>query len=382
LDSILEKLESSTDFIKYGVVCLSWHHVTKDNQSKRSKMLHHHEVPMLLVPNEQEYSWSIYNVLEDKFLDLNSSISYNKRFCGSSQGWLGVVNNDYTVTLNRPYFTSKGDISDGNTSIQLPQLFPPETFLMNPEDLQVIEDDPDDIYVFGYDYHVKKIFITADPLSSLKDCTLFVIYGQYYELACMRYEKDKTWKKIADGLLGFEDMVYYKNQLYAIDSSSKFRSIDLCNGTINWVAPELHFPPAPSRYLVESCGELLLVERYIEFRGPNALEQETTAFTVLKFDLDRANWIEIESLGTVALFVGDNSAISVVASNFNRCPANCIYFTHDEVAIPSRTDKFFDLGVYSLESKCFTLHYNLDRTTFHRMFQRPPIWIVPLPNGH
>ncbi|PON55361.1 hypothetical protein PanWU01x14_188550 [Parasponia andersonii] len=345
-------------------------------------MLHHHEVPMLLVPNEQEHSWSIYNVLEDKFLDLNSSILYNKRFCGSSQGWLGVVNKDYTVTLNRPHFISKGDISDGNTSIQLPQLFPPETFFMNPEDFQVIEDDPEDIYVFGYDYHVKKIFITSDPLSNPKDCTIFVIYGQYCKLACMRYEEDKTWIKIADGFRGFEDMVYYKNQLYAIDFSSTLRSFDPYNGTINWVAPELHFTLAPNRYLVESCGDLLLVERYINFIGPNGLERETTAFTVLKFDLDRVKWTEIESLGSVALFVGDNSAISVVASNFSRCRANCIYFTHDEIAIQCRTDKLFDLGVYSLESKSFMLHYNLDRTTFHRMFQRPPIWIVPLPNGH
>ena len=379
LDSILEKLESSTDFIRFGAVCLSWYYITQDHQSKRSKMLYHHHVPMLLVPSEQQHTWSIYNVLEDKFLDLKLSLLHNKRFSGS-QGWLVVANKDYTVTLHRPCFISKEDhISDANTSIHLPQLFP-EVFQDLEEDPQ--EEEVEEDFTYGYDYHVFKTLITADPLKNPNDCIIVVKYGTFYELACMRYGKDTTWTKIrGERGCGFEDVVHYKNQLYAMDFKSRLWSFDPCNGTLKWLVPARPYDDSYKRYLVESCEELLVVERLIDF-SEDARERLTRMFRVCKLDFGSAKWIEIESLGDVALFVGDNSAISVVASNFNRCQSNCIYFTHDEIGHRCRTNVSCDLGVYNLESKSCKFHYNLDPTIFHRMFRRPPIWIVPLPNAH
>ena len=43
------------------------------------------------------------------------------------------------------------------------------------------------------------------------------------------------------------------------------------------------------------------------------------------------DWVNVDSLGDQALFAGDNSSMSLSASSFNGCKANCIYFTDDDV---------------------------------------------------
>ena len=66
LDLILEKLESSVDYLQFGMVCCLWNTVAKENQNKRIKMsCNHDHVPMLLVSNtEKECSWKVYNAID------------------------------------------------------------------------------------------------------------------------------------------------------------------------------------------------------------------------------------------------------------------------------------------------------------------------------
>lgn len=386
LDSIVEKLESSIDFLRFGVVCDSWYSITKDNRIKRSKMLRHHQVPMLLVPSEEEHTWSIYNVLDEKFLTLKLSLTYDKHLSCSCQGWLVITNKDYTVTLCRPCFTLEGDFNDASKSIHLPCLFPPlSEFYQNAEDLPCLDnesyvDEIEELLVEGYDFHVLKALITADPLLNPNDCIIFVKYDQC-KLAFLRYGKDTTWTKFADAHK-FQDVVLYKNHIYAIDSFGRLLSFDPYNGIMKWVASGIQTASGGTlnRYLVESFGELLTIERYVRFLECDGhfYGRVTVMFKVFKLDFAGAKWVEIKSLGDVALFIGDSSGISVLASKFRGCQANCIYFTHDDAELATSCD----LGVYFLESQSFNFHYNLDSNVFHRMQRRPPIWIVPLLDGY
>ncbi|PON34779.1 ascorbic acid mannose pathway regulator [Trema orientale] len=337
---------------------------------------------MLLVPSDEEHTWSIYNVIDDKLLNLKLSLSHEKRFSGSSQGWLVVVNEDHTVTLYKPHFILKDDICDANTSIQLPYLFPPLLDLTP-------DDDPDPDYgqflIEVRDYHVWKALITADPVTNPDNCIIVVIYGFQRKMACIIYGKDKTWKEIEYRGM---DMVHFKNQIYIVRNNGELISFDPCNGTIELVAHHIeemleamNFNSTTNRYLVESCGELLQIERYVAFHE-DGYDRVTKIFRVFKLDFDTTEWIEIKDLGNVSLFIGDNSSISSLATEFNGWQKNCIYFTHDEAGLPTDTNKSCDLGVYNLESESFKLYYNLDSTTFQRMYKRPPIWIIPLPNGY
>ncbi|KAF4382285.1 hypothetical protein G4B88_011614 [Cannabis sativa] len=135
--------------------------------------------------------------------------------------------------------------------------------------------DNEEYYYGGKQYHAIKALITASQLTNNDEYIVVVIYGQLFELACIRYGKDTIWTKIKDDQFpnGFEDVAHYKGK-------------------------------------------------------------------VLKLDLDGdrgGKWIEKKSLGDIALFIGDNSSIAVLASEFNIQP-NCIYFTHDEIALPTKTD--------------------------------------------
>ncbi|PON97348.1 hypothetical protein TorRG33x02_068150 [Trema orientale] len=346
-------------------------------------MLRQHQVPMLLVPSEQEHTWDIYNVLDDKFLKLKLSLLYDKRFSGSSQGWLVVANKDHTITLHKPYFISKDGISDVNTSVLLPSLFPPDDDF-DPENDPLPEgyNDLEEYLniIEGYDYYVRKTLITADPLANPNDCTIVVIYGPFNELGWIRYGKDTTWRKI-DEYCGFEDIVRYKNQLYAIKKKGELLAFDPCTGIVKLVATRISVGPTANikRYLVEWYGEFLLVERYMDFSA-HRNDRMTKMYKVFKLDFGGARWIEIKSLGDLALFIGDNSSMAVLASTFDGCQPNCIYYTHDEVGLQTRTYPFCDLGVYNLESKRKLYFNDLDSSALHRMFKRPPIWVLPLPD--
>ncbi|PON94581.1 hypothetical protein TorRG33x02_096160, partial [Trema orientale] len=79
--------------LQFSSVCLSWHDIAMNNRSKLIK-LNHHQVPMLLVPSESEANdvWSVFSVVHNKFLTSKLLLpSYDRRFGGSSEGWLATV---------------------------------------------------------------------------------------------------------------------------------------------------------------------------------------------------------------------------------------------------------------------------------------------------
>ncbi|XP_024021431.1 F-box protein SKIP23-like [Morus notabilis] len=385
LDLTLGKLGSFTDYIQFGAVCIRWHSILIDNPNKQNELMRHHQVPVLLFPGKEEDTWSIYNITNNKFLELKLSLSYKRRFSGSSEGWLVIGNKDHTVTLHKPDFIDyKVENSQlaNYESIDLPCLFDPPD---EEDDL-----DPEILEYFGeeaYDYRIAKALITADPLINPDNCTIFMIFGGYNEIAFRRYKKDTEWVRIADR--HYDDIIHYKNNFYAVDYSGRLVSFNIDDpSTIKLVTPKilnLTSVAHVKRYLVESCtGELLQVERFV--RMDEDLKRWTTIFKVyglnMDFDHEGIRWIETKSLGGAALFVGDNSSISVLASGGFQwnCQPNCIYFTHDDVSI--NASKGSDMGIYNVETGSFELHFAMDPTTFSRIFDRPPIWVVPIPNKY
>ncbi|KAK7851281.1 f-box protein [Quercus suber] len=82
----------------------------------------------------------------------------------------------------------------------------------------------------------------------------------------------------------------------------------------------------------------------------------TIGFTVLKLkrytkagSKDRYKWVKVHSLGDQALFVGDKSSMSLSASSFNGCKANCIYLTDDHKLyyVSTLNGGGNDIGVFS-----------------------------------
>ncbi|KAK2983547.1 hypothetical protein RJ640_023081 [Escallonia rubra] len=90
----------------------------------------------------------------------------------------------------------------------------------------------------------------------------------------------------------------------------------------------------------------------------------------------RPTWVQIESIGDQALFLGDNHAVCVSTSEFSGCKPNSIYYTEhyfDELGyVPCGTDD--DNGVFDLGNRSLELHYVPDPS--HKPLL-PAIWIVP-----
>ncbi|KAL5567979.1 hypothetical protein UlMin_024554 [Ulmus minor] len=355
-------------------VCSPWLSNIKDNQNKAIKS-HKQQVPMLIVPDENKHIWRVYNVMNNKFLDLNLFVPHDTCFCASSEGWLVTVNKDYGITLYKPTFMiEEGNIS-GNKIIQLPSLS---------------SLDPMEVCSIGMRRtYIKKIAIsTIDSIENLDDFEVAVIYGEYLHLASIRPTKDNKWTRVVDTQTPLHDIMYHNNQFYAVHISGKMVCFNVRNSiNLNIKTIVENFPIDEEisiddqereflsfRYLVESYGELLLVERYW-----NNFESDhiTVKFKIFKLNLDGLRWVKIKSLGDVALFLGNNSSLSVIASNFDKCQPNCIYFTHHEDELGYGPHGPSDMGIYNIESGSFTWNFTMNLDVIAKMDERPPIWLLP-----
>ncbi|KAL5567945.1 hypothetical protein UlMin_024520 [Ulmus minor] len=338
------------------------------------KILQLRQVPMLLIPDEKEHTWRIYNVMSNKFLEKNVLVPYDKRFSGSSEAWLVTIEEDYTVKLYKPNFMNDEGMSKPNRIVHLPRLFPPV------EPLEAL-----DIEFRGF-HILSTTIVTIDPIRNPDDFVIMVIYGTSAQLAFIRSAKDTTWIHVNVGeRFEFHDVAFYKGKFYAINIKGKVISFDITNSpnlNVNLVTSQISEEPILGRrYLVKSQEEeLLMVERYST--RDIYEDRKTFKFKVFKLDLDRLRWIEIKSLRNTSLFLGDNSSISIIASNFDGCKSNCIYFTHDEDTGGYGDHGPCDLGIYNLESKRFVWHYNIDLDAIAKMNERPPIWLVPTINTY
>lgn len=99
LSLVFERLASPLDYVRSSIVYMSWHGVAKANKKQFAKMSScHRSPPLLLIPTGNKNIWRVYNVMDDKLLDLQVRVP-NKRFCGSSGGWLIVVEKNFAISI-------------------------------------------------------------------------------------------------------------------------------------------------------------------------------------------------------------------------------------------------------------------------------------------
>ncbi|XP_059627505.1 uncharacterized protein LOC132270343 [Cornus florida] len=103
LDVIMDRLDSQSDYVRFGAVCKPWRFVAMENKVKYVKNKYHIQVPLLMVPTKDnsEERRSLYNITHNKIYDFQLRVPYKKRCCGSSYGqifavdyWGGVIRID------------------------------------------------------------------------------------------------------------------------------------------------------------------------------------------------------------------------------------------------------------------------------------------------
>ncbi|KAI8552032.1 hypothetical protein RHMOL_Rhmol06G0233000 [Rhododendron molle] len=183
-------------------------------------------------------------------------------------------------------------------------------------------------------------------------------------LAYIKPGRSKHWTYIK-GVL-YSDAIYHQGRFFVLDDYSGVLYLDVREYSkpkgklvINRTARK---HPFKAYIVVLSTGkDLHLVEGFLKKKGRPA-RWVTSSFKIFKLGFlgggdsggnqqFAKEWVEINSLGDDALFLGDhNYFLSVTASNFPGCQANCVYY-NDDVYIDTSAPWYpygpQDMGIYS-----------------------------------
>ncbi|KAK9928460.1 hypothetical protein M0R45_025594 [Rubus argutus] len=332
--------------------------------------------PMLLICANKKRTWNLYSIVDDKVFDLQLSVP-NKRYCGSSFGWLIAVEKNFAITLINPFLRVKGQRKNENSIIRLP----PMRLHPNGNSYKRRWSRQCDHYVF-------KATMSADPILDAKDCIIVVTYVELCQMAFIRLGKDTTWTYIDTGVdkLGnlIQEVTHVEDKFYAVDHWNRLLSFGVAaqlNSDIELVAcMPRRSGMVDKKYLVYSNEkELLMVIRYMAYDGG---KRSTVGFLVYELNFDKCDWVAKNNLGDdVVLFVGDSSSVCVPASK-SGCLSNCIYFIHDSDLYGYDIARYdnLDFGVYDVKSKSISQPCTPHARSLVEMTNYQPVWILPTLN--
>lgn len=391
LDSILEDLVSIEDCIRFSVVCRTWRSVAVDNfrqirgRNNRYDRLNQQQLPLLILPSSGQNNRSgrrLYNAIQKRFFDFQIRVPVPfeaMRICGSSQGWLIMMDDDtFKVALFNPFSHKFID-------------FPPIHRLESYKGLL------DRVYgIRNMTRFIVKCALSANPtvtndydLMILCDCLVTVrlaffksgdkdwTYVDHSTCSIQNcHETDAPSSPVSDCVLScITDIIFYKHQFRALSYWGQLFSFDLNNSTGIIVKTMTSGDSFPWKtYLVESLegGDILKVERIYS-------HNKIKRFKVYKLMESHMNckWIEVTNLGNFALFLGDNHSISVLASDYLGCQSNSIYFCSDSYLYYLRRElkEPHYISVFNLEDGMVVENHTFDYAQETNM--PPPIWISP-----
>ncbi|XP_039157955.1 LOW QUALITY PROTEIN: F-box protein SKIP23 [Eucalyptus grandis] len=178
--------------------------------------------------------------------------------------------------------------------------------------------------------------------------------------------REKRWSPVQDISLGYDDVILFKGEFYAVDFDGSTVVVGLDSSVTLIVQSDFD---GWDKRLVESVGELLLVYMYEE--------EKTTRFKVHKLDREEKVWNEVKDLGDRVLFLGEECTFSASAADLGACKGNCIFFRdHGGVLRVSSFDMGVvgEIGVYDMDSGI--IGFIEDYAGYSQLFWPPPDWIV------
>ncbi|XP_057494840.1 F-box protein SKIP23-like [Actinidia eriantha] len=385
---ISKHLGTDIDVLRFRSVCSSWRSSVAPNP---------HPTPFRLpiLPNEgtSDTSWGFYLSKRTIFqLGLPEPYRQTPPF---SDGWLIKIAQDvpHRTRLLNPLFRSH--------TKPLPESFPRRVDLLNYRIselgheyiLQYINYGPfaNSIREAGKLYMMKKVALCsrACSVSGMDSFVLLTIHVSG-KLAMFTFW-DRKWTIIDDLPSPYDDVILFDGQFYAVDNTGRTVVVNVDSSSIvNLVANSVF--DGDKKGLVESCGELLLVDAYLS-SGPEDdfgfdegfeyyeefdcyMSERTVRFKVFRLDRSEEKWVEVDNLGERMLFLGDNCTFSASASDFPGCKGNCIFFTEryfysgrgQEGVLNGRGLGLFDLERGSIGS--LTNYPDYSKT-----FWPPPSWV-------
>lgn len=365
---IAERFEFLEDFTSFRRVCKLWCSVAVKKHFKGSQLF-----PWLMLAEDDSDYRCFVSALDGNLIGKLLLPEAKGKRCFETLGWLVTLSEAGDMNLLHPL---------SRFQIPLPHI----SSFINYEDGGMRNN-----FIF-----IQKAVLSSQPCVSSKEnnFVLMVISACGY-LGFWKFG-DKDWTVIVTFKGSFYDVTYYKGQFYAVNTQGNIYVCDV-GGRDPTVAHAVGGIPCEileykRAYIVESKGELLVVVRdgydsiFLgdygdeDYTDPNDLDESridygTLEFRVFKVDLSNREWVELQSLGDNALFVGDNASICVQATKFPSIRPNFIYFTDDcwpsYVSFNRGGGK--DMGIYNMEDRSVAPCY--EGGSFSRFC--PPLWVRP-----
>ncbi|AES69438.1 putative F-box domain-containing protein [Medicago truncatula] len=171
------------------------------------------------------------------------------------------------------------------------------------------------------------------------------------------------WKPISDMSTKYVDICVFKGQFYLVDNTGRTVAIE-SDSSVQLV--DNPFIPGDRKLLVESEGELLLVNIY----------ENLKTFDVFSLDKNNKTWVKLMSLGDRVLFFVNKCSFSASALDMCVVKGNSVVFIDDTFNIYGNCVYLLDGSQQSSASdyrKCFK--HVPDGLEYLSLFSAPE-WIV------
>jgi hypothetical protein len=170
------------------------------------------------------------------------------------------------------------------------------------------------------------------------------------------------------------DICIFKGRIYAVEEDSgktvTIRPEDL---SVQLVADEACIG-GDIQFLVESEGELLLVDITVDNLCSDSHFKNALTIDVFMLDEKEKEWVELTSLGDRVLFFGNECSFSASASDLSVAKGNCVIFMDDIFEILDQPIRNSGMCVYHLDQ--FQLLRLSDYPDYLNLFWPPPEWVV------
>ncbi|KAK6254669.1 hypothetical protein SCA6_015974 [Theobroma cacao] len=405
LRSIFERLDL-INIIRAKAVCSSWNLLGEEFVSK---------TPWLMLPSREEVErgdgteanlrayGGFLKLGESEVCSMKKIPKELRESCciGSSNGWLIFFEEKAVPFLFHPFRQVK---------IALPSLYG----LLGLRRMERTAEGDFEVERFNYSkvrygkqelryYFIRKAILAGEPDCNNKKYRVILLFKD----GKIAYHKSggSCWTEVLDTRhVPYQDIICYQNHLFALSGGN---NIEVWNCEGDFMSKRLHIVPtfpekslskinsfgdlcAISLYLVESCGDILLVVRFIgEFVDSDGklvhegdvldwvCSYRTCLFHVYKLDFNELKWVEMATLGDRVLFLGGNQSVSVSTRSFPDCEGNLIYYTDDYFQRMEEDYSYggHDMGVYNLKDGTVKPIYEYSS----EQILPPPCWIIPNP---
>ncbi|XP_060671383.1 F-box protein At2g26160-like [Ziziphus jujuba] len=190
---------------------------------------------------------------------------------------------------------------------------------------------------------INNIVLSSDP-SRTDNFLVAITYSTLNRLALCKHGHE-TWTEL-EKKKSYRNITFRNGQIYTVDiwdfqisdhfPTKVVKIENLYRMTYQWL--RIQNKPCELRrtYLVESSGELLIVERMSAYSAPY-YTTATFGFVVSKLDHDdvKGGCTSLQTLTDRALSVGDKEAISVSTRDFPSLKENSIYFMENYLKVYS-----------------------------------------------